>query len=103
MRNLFIANVLMLGVAAFSQTAMANEDLAKKYNCMACHAIDSKLVGPPYKEVAAKYKDDAAAPEALAAKVKAGGSGVWGQIPMPPNPSVPDEDLSAIITWILAQ
>lgn len=102
MRKVLIASVVMAGLAVVSQSANASEELAKQYNCMACHAVDSKLVGPSYKDVAAKYKDDAAAPAALAAKIKAGGSGVWGQIPMPPNSAVPDEDLDAIVSWILS-
>ena len=102
MRKLLIASAVLAGAAVISQSANASEELAKKYNCMACHAVDSKLVGPSYKEVAAKYKGDAAAPAALAEKVKAGGSGVWGQIPMPPNGTVPDEDLNAIVSWILS-
>ena len=83
-------------------TAQASEELAKKYNCLACHQTDKKLVGPSYQEVAAKYKGQADAPDKLAAKVKAGGVGVWGQVPMPPNPTVPDADLTALVTWILA-
>jgi len=81
--------------------AQASEELAKKYNCLACHQTDKKLVGPSYQEVAAKYKDQADAPATLAKKIKEGGVGVWGQIPMPPNPTVPDADLSALVTWIL--
>ena len=82
-------------------TAQASEELAKKYNCLACHSVDKKVVGPAYQDVAAKYKGQADAPDKLAAKVKAGGVGVWGQIPMPPNPTVPDADLKALVTWIL--
>ena len=82
-------------------TAQASEELAKKYNCLACHQIDKKLVGPSYQDVAAKYKGQADAPDKLAAKVKAGGVGVWGQVPMPPNPTVPDADLKALVTWVL--
>ena len=78
------------------------EALLRRYACAACHSPATKLVGPAYKDVAAKYRDDKDAEEKLAAKVKAGGAGVWGQVPMPPNPSVPDEDLHAIIQWILA-
>ena len=81
--------------------AQASEELAKKYNCLACHQADKKLVGPSYQEVAAKYKGQADAPAKLAAKVKAGGVGVWGQIPMPPNPTIADADLDALATWIL--
>ena len=78
------------------------EGLLRRYACAACHSPATKLVGPAYTDVAAKYRDDKGAEEKLAAKVKAGGAGVWGQVPMPPNPSVPDEDLHAIIQWILA-
>jgi len=75
--------------------------LAAKYNCQACHAPDKKIVGPAYKDVAAKYAGDASAAGKLEKKVKSGGSGVWGQIPMPPN-NVPDADLKALVAWILA-
>ena len=88
-----------LGVAG---QAMADEALAKAKNCMACHAIDKKIVGPAYKDVAAMYKGDAGAVDKLAAKVKAGGKGVWGQIPMPPNNVTPDE-AKKLVTWILSQ
>ncbi|MEI2772224.1 MAG: c-type cytochrome [Candidatus Competibacter sp.] len=81
--------------------AQASEELAKKYNCLACHQVDKKVLGPSYQDVAAKYKGQADAPAKLVAKVKAGGVGVWGQIPMPPNPTVPDADLNALVTWIL--
>ena len=81
---------------------LADEALAKAKNCMSCHAIDKKLVGPSYKDVAAKYKGDAGAAEALAAKVKAGGKGVWGQIPMPPN-NVTPEEAKKLATWVLTQ
>ena len=90
---------LMGSTVAFAD---AGADLAKAKNCMSCHAVDKKLVGPAYKEVAAKYKGDAKAPEMLAAKVKAGGKGVWGQIPMPPNNVTPDE-AKKLVTWILSQ
>jgi len=103
MRNLLIASALLAGVTAVSQSAIASEELAKQYNCLACHKADAKLVGPSYQEIAAKYKDDAAAAETLATKVKEGGSGAWGQIPMPPNPTVTDEDMTALISWILEQ
>ena len=81
--------------------AQASDELAKKYNCLACHQTDKKLVGPSYQDVAAKYTGPADAPDQLAAKVKTGGVGTWGQIPMPPNPTVPDADLKALVTWIL--
>lgn len=79
--------------------ARADEALARKYNCLACHAIDKKLVGPSYKDIAKKYK--AADAAKLAEKVKKGGSGVWGPIPMPPNAAVPDADVKKLVDWIL--
>ena len=79
----------------------ASEELAKKYNCLACHQADKKVIGPSYQEVAAKYKSQADAPALLADKIKKGGVGVWGQIPMPPNATVPDEDLKALVAWIM--
>lgn len=77
----------------------ADEALAKKYNCLACHQVDKKVVGPAYKDIAKKYK--AADAASLVAKVKKGGSGVWGPVPMPPNPTVPDADLKKLVDWIL--
>jgi len=90
-----------LAVAGAAQ-ADAGEDLLKKSGCTACHAVDKKIVGPAYKDVAAKYKGDAGAAAKLAAKVKAGGSGVWGPVPMPPNPAVNDADMKTMIAYILA-
>ncbi len=87
---------------AAAPAALADEALAKKHNCTACHAVDKKLVGPSYKDVAAKYRGQADAEAKLAAKVKKGGQGVWGQIPMPPNPNVPDGDLNAMVKYILS-
>jgi cytochrome c len=88
-------------VGAATSDADATQLLAK-YNCQAYHTVDKKLVGPAYKEVAAKYKGDTAAPAKLEQKVKNGGSGVWGAVPMPPN-NVPDADLKTLVAWILAQ
>ena len=88
--------------AAGAVHADAGEDMLKKNGCTACHSIDKKVVGPAYMEVAAKYKGDAGAAAKLADKVKKGGSGVWGPVPMPPNPSVSDADLKAMISYILA-
>jgi cytochrome c len=92
------ALLLMTGVAS-ADDAMA---LAQKNGCMACHGVDKKIVGPAYKDVAKKYAGDKSAHDKLVAKVKAGGKGVWGQTPMPPNPQVKPEDLSKIVTWILS-
>jgi cytochrome c len=94
---------LAFGIAALAALpAHAQEDLAKKYNCLACHSVDKKVVGPGYKEVAAKYRGDKSAEAKLVDKVKKGGSGVWGQIPMPPNSSVPDADVKTLVHWILS-
>jgi len=90
-----------LGVSSAAGAADATA-LLTKYNCQACHTVDKKLVGPAYKEVAAKYAADSGAAAKLEQKVKNGGSGVWGQIPMPPN-NVPDADLKTIVEWVLAQ
>jgi len=94
---------LAFGVAALAALpAQAQEDLAKKHNCLACHAIDKKVVGPAYKDVAAKYRNDKTAEAKLVEKVKKGGTGVWGQIPMPPNSAVPDADVKTLVHWILS-
>ena len=94
--------VLLAGVlAAFP--AVANDELAKKHACFACHTLDKKLVGPSYKDVAAKYRSDKGAAAKLAEKVKNGSQGVWGNVPMPPNSAVPDADVKALVSWILSQ
>ncbi len=86
-----------------SAPVLANgEALAKANNCMGCHAVDKKMVGPSYKDVAAKYKGQGDAEAKLADKVKKGGTGVWGSVPMPPNPAVKDDDLKTIVKWILS-
>lgn len=84
-----------------STPAMANMDLAKKSNCMACHAVDKKMVGPAYQDVAKKYAGQKDAVKKLSAKVKAGGKDVWGPVPMPPNPNVKDADIQTLVKWIL--
>ena len=96
---------LILAAAALAVAAVpvyANEELAKKNACTACHAIDKKVVGPGYKEVAAKYRGDKTAEAKLIDKVKKGGSGVWGQVPMPPNTAVPDADVKTLVQWVLS-
>jgi cytochrome c len=90
-------------VATGAVHADAGEDLLKKSGCTACHANDKKVVGPAYKDVAAKYKSDAAAATKLAEKVKKGGQGVWGPVPMPPNPAVSDADIKTMIAYVLAR
>ena len=101
-KSLFVAAALSM--VAFG-TAQADEAMATKSGCMACHQVETKVVGPAYKEVAAKYKDDATAVDTLTAKVIAGGVGTWGQVPMPPKGGrmdVSDEDVRAIVEWILS-
>lgn len=91
---------LLLGTPALASAD--GQALATKHACMACHQIDKKVVGPALKDVAAKYKGDKTAEAKLAEKVKKGGTGVWGTIPMPPNAQVPDADIKAIVHWLLA-
>jgi cytochrome c len=93
---------LLLAVAAAASTsAFANADLATKKNCMACHAVDKKLVGPAYKDVAEKYAGQKDAVEKLAQKVVKGGTGAWGAIPMPANPQVSDAEAKQLVQWIM--
>ena len=94
-----VAGLLVAGAA----NAAGEVELATKSGCLACHAVDHKVIGPAYKDVAAKYKGDATAATKLYAKVKAGGGGVWGQIPMPPNAQVSDKDIKTIVDWVLTQ
>ena len=89
------------GIAHAALDNAAAEAMMKKHACAACHSIDKKLVGPAYVDVAAKYKGDKDAVAKLTKKVKEGGSGVWGQIPMPPNAAVPTADITELVTWIL--
>ena len=102
MKTLATCLFVSAGLLASAGNALASDALAKKYNCLACHAVDKKLVGPAYRDVAAKYKGDAGAEAKLVAKVKNGGVGAWGQIPMPPNASVPDADIKAMVKWVLS-
>jgi cytochrome c len=78
------------------------EALMKKDGCAACHAIDKKIVGPAYVDVAVKYKGDKSAVAMLTKKVKEGSTGVWGPIPMPPNAATPQADITELVTWILS-
>ncbi len=98
--------LLFIGLAASalaSNAALANADLAKAKNCVACHAVDKKVVGPGYKEVAAKYAGQKDAEDKLVQKVLKGGGGVWGQLPMPANTQVSDAEARTLVKWILAQ
>jgi cytochrome c len=98
-----IATLAAFTLAAAATPALASLELATKSGCTACHSVDKKIVGPAYKEVAAKYKGDAKAEAMLADKVKKGGVGVWGQVPMPPNAHVSDADIKTLVKWVLSQ
>jgi cytochrome c len=89
-------------VAAVPAAAQSPDDLLKKHACLSCHAADKKLVGPSYKDVAAKYRGQKDAEKLLAEKIKKGGAGVWGQIPMPPNTNVSDADMKVLVAYILS-
>ena len=98
--KLFPVLALVAAAATVSAPAVADEALAKAKNCLACHATDKKVLGPSYKEVAAKYAGQKDAADKLAAKIIKGGVGVWGQIPMPANQVTPDE-AKQLATWVL--
>ena len=100
MKRSLITLALTLSVAA---PAMADLALATSKNCMACHAVDQKLVGPAYKEVAAKYAGQKDAVDKLAAKIIKGGSGVWGPVPMPANAQVNEAEAKKLAAWELTQ
>ncbi len=96
-------SLVMAGQASAAVDAKAAEALAQKSGCLACHSVQAKIIGPAYKDVAAKYKGDKGAEAKLIAKVKAGGSGVWGPMPMPANsPQVKDEDIKTVVEWVLS-
>ncbi len=92
----------LASAAVIATPAMADQALANSKNCMACHAVERKLVGPSYKDIAKKYANQKAAAEQLAGKIMKGGSGVWGVIPMPANPQVNDADAKKLAAWVLS-
>lgn len=92
--------VATLGATGTARAADA-EALIKANGCTACHAVDTKLVGPSYKDVATKYHDEKGAEAKLIAKVRDGGSGVWGPVPMPPHPTISEADLKTMVDWVL--
>ena len=98
------AAILAASTLVVASVAVADEleDMMKKNGCNACHAEDKKVIGPAYKDVAAKYKGDAGAVAKLTEKVKKGGSGVWGPVPMPPNTQVSDADIKTLVAYILS-
>ena len=101
-QSIFRSVSLATSVFFVSGVALANADLAKAKNCMACHAVANKVVGPAYKDVAKKYVGDKTAEDKLVAKVMKGGSGVWGAIPMPANPQVSEAEARVLVKWVLA-
>ena len=88
--------------ALASGSAFANADLAKSKNCMTCHSVDAKVVGPAYKDVAKKYAGDKKAEAMLVQKVMKGGSGTWGPVPMPANPQVSEAEAKTLVKWVLS-
>lgn len=95
--------LLCVVMSAFVSTgAYAQADLAKAKNCMACHAVSNKLVGPSYKDVAAKYAGQKGAEDKLVQKVLKGGAGAWGPVPMPANPQVSEAEARSLVKWVLA-
>lgn len=105
LRGLPAVSLAIAGALALTAPgqARADADLIKAKNCTACHAVDKKLIGPSYKDVAAKYAGDKEAVEKLAKKIREGGVGTWGQIPMPANPQVSADEGTKLATWILSQ
>ena len=96
-----LLTLTILAASALCMPAWADLALATSKNCMACHATDKKLVGPAYKDVAAKYAGDKTAIDKLATKIQKGGSGVWGPVPMPANTQVSDADAKKLAAWVL--
>jgi cytochrome c len=92
----------LISAAVVATPALADQALAQSKNCMSCHAVDKKIVGPAYKDVAAKYKGDAGAAAKLATKIQKGGAGVWGPVPMPANPQVNDAEAKKLAAWVLS-
>ncbi|HAL40106.1 MAG TPA: cytochrome C' [Polaromonas sp.] len=101
MKHILLAIASVAAGFAVSTPALADLQLATAKNCMACHAIDRKLVGPAYKDVAAKYAGQKDAADKLAAKVMKGGSGVWGPVPMPANTQVSPDEAKKLVAWVL--
>jgi len=102
MKRILAAIATVGSLLAASTPALADMALANAKNCMACHAVEKKLVGPSYKDIATKYAGQADAVDKLSGKVIKGGAGAWGPVPMPANAQVSDADAKKLVTWILA-
>jgi cytochrome c len=96
------ASAVLAASGAYAMDAAAAKALASKSACLACHAADKKLVGPSYKDVAAKHKGQADAVAKVAARIKSGGSGIYGPVPMPAQPNLKDDELKLLAEWVLA-
>jgi len=103
MKTMIPLAMVVMALFAVQRPALASEALAQKYACIGCHQANARLVGPSWKEIATKYKDNPKAAQQLATSIQAGGSGKWGAIPMPAQPQVPDADVAALARWILSQ
>ena len=103
MKQLAVTAIVLATSLTSPQLVTASEELAQKNNCLACHKVDQKHIGPAYKEIAAKYEADAETVDMLVEKIMKGGVGTWGQIPMPPNPMVSQEDAKTLVEWVLTQ
>ena len=102
MKCIFAAIALLATGFAVSTPVLADMALATSKNCMACHAVDKKLVGPSYKDIATKYAGQADAVDKLAGKVVKGGAGAWGPVPMPANAQISADEAKKLVTWIMA-
>ncbi len=101
LRWMLSAATLMLVGQAHANDPKAVEAMMQKNGCFACHSVEQKIIGPAYRDVAKRYAGQADAPAKLVAKVKNGGGGVWGQMGMPPHPNLKDDDIRAMIGWVL--
>ncbi len=97
----FVSLSIAVGLMTSAGSAFADPDMLKKHNCVACHHNERKMIGPAYKDVAAKYSADSGAAAKLAKKIKAGGAGAWGEMPMPPHPQLSDADALALAKYVL--
>ena len=102
MKSSLLANLLLATAVSVTAPAFADQALATAKNCMACHAMDKKLVGPSYKDVAVKYASDKGAVDKLVGKIMKGGSGIWGAVPMPANAQVTEAEAKTLAAWIMA-
>jgi cytochrome c len=96
-----ISPILAAALMCAAFPAQADLALARSKNCLSCHAVERKVLGPAFKDIAARYRDNAAAPDFLAAKIRKGGAGVWGPVPMPANAQVSEAEAKTLATWIL--